>query len=157
MKLYIKQKVFSWGDKFVVKDEYGNDRYFVQGEVFSWGKKLHVYNINDAEIAYIEQKLISFMPRYKIFIHGSPAVEMVQKFAFFQRKYFVEELGWSVYGDFWAHEYEISRNGMQVALICKEWFTWGDSYVLDVNDPNDELAALAVILSVDCMTAQESN
>ena len=36
MKLYIKEKVFSWGDKFTVKDEYGNDKYFVQGEVFSW-------------------------------------------------------------------------------------------------------------------------
>ena len=29
MKLYIKQKVFSIGAKFSVKDEAGNDRYFV--------------------------------------------------------------------------------------------------------------------------------
>ena len=29
MKLYIKQKVFSIGAKFSVKDENGNDRYFV--------------------------------------------------------------------------------------------------------------------------------
>ncbi len=28
MKLYIKQKVFSWGDKFTVKDEAGRDRYY---------------------------------------------------------------------------------------------------------------------------------
>ena len=41
MKLYIKQKVFSWGDKFTVKDVNGEDRYFVEGEIFSWGKKLH--------------------------------------------------------------------------------------------------------------------
>ena len=27
MKLYIKQKVFTWGDKFTVKDINGNDRY----------------------------------------------------------------------------------------------------------------------------------
>ena len=44
MKLYIKQKVFSWGDKFTVKDASGEDRYYVEGEVFSWGKKLHVYD-----------------------------------------------------------------------------------------------------------------
>lgn len=44
MKLYIKQKVFSWGDKFTVKDVNGEDRYFVEGEIFSWGKKLHVYD-----------------------------------------------------------------------------------------------------------------
>lgn len=35
MKLYIKQKVFSWGDKFTVKDVNGEDRYFVEGEIFS--------------------------------------------------------------------------------------------------------------------------
>ena len=40
MKLYIKEKVVSWGDKFTVKDAYGEDKYIVEGEVFSWGKKL---------------------------------------------------------------------------------------------------------------------
>ena len=53
MKLYIKEKVFSWGDKFTVKDENGNDKYLVQGEVFSWGKKLHVYDSVGREVAFI--------------------------------------------------------------------------------------------------------
>ena len=35
MKLYIKQKVFSIGERFTVKDEFGNDRYFVEGEWLS--------------------------------------------------------------------------------------------------------------------------
>ena len=34
-KLYIKEHVFTLGDKFTVKDEYGNDKYFVEGEIFS--------------------------------------------------------------------------------------------------------------------------
>ena len=41
MKLYMKQKVFSWTDKFNIVDEQGNERYYVEGELFSWGKKLH--------------------------------------------------------------------------------------------------------------------
>lgn len=49
MKLYIKEKVFSWGYKFTVKDELGNDKYVVEGEVFSWGKKLHVYDMSGYE------------------------------------------------------------------------------------------------------------
>ena len=44
MKLYIKQKIFSWNDKFSVYNEVGEERYFVEGELFSWGKKLHVYD-----------------------------------------------------------------------------------------------------------------
>ena len=30
MKLYIRQKVFSWKDKFKVFDEAGNDKYYVE-------------------------------------------------------------------------------------------------------------------------------
>ena len=68
MKLYIKQKVFSWGDKFTVKDVNGEDRYFVEGEIFSWGKKLHVYDMCGNEVAFIQQKLFSFLPRYFVYV-----------------------------------------------------------------------------------------
>ena len=56
MKLYIRQKVFSWNDKFFVMDEYGRDRYRVEGEFFSFGKKLHIYDMADNEVAFIQQK-----------------------------------------------------------------------------------------------------
>ena len=49
MKLYIKQKVFSWGDKFRVYDENYNDRYYVEGEVLSFGKKLHLYSRSETK------------------------------------------------------------------------------------------------------------
>ena len=35
--------------------------------------------------------------------------------------------------------------------IDKEWFTWGDSYVLEIADPADEILALAVVLTIDCV------
>ena len=44
-KLYIKEHVFTLGDKFTVKDEYGNDKYFVEVEIFTLGKKLHIYEL----------------------------------------------------------------------------------------------------------------
>ena len=46
MRLYIKQAVFSWRDRFAVRDEFGGDRYFAEGEFFSMGKQLHVYDSN---------------------------------------------------------------------------------------------------------------
>ena len=60
MKLYIKQKVFSWGDKFTVKDSNGEDRYYVEGEIFSWGKKLHVYDmrgLHQARVVHIAAQI----------------------------------------------------------------------------------------------------
>ena len=38
MKYYIKQKVFSWNDRFTVKDSQGEDVYSIESQIFSWGK-----------------------------------------------------------------------------------------------------------------------
>ncbi len=55
MKLYIKQKNFSWVDRFTIKDENGQDKYYVEGEMFSFGKKLHIFDMGNVERAFIQQ------------------------------------------------------------------------------------------------------
>ncbi len=159
MKLYIKQKVFSWGDKFTVKDAAGEDRYFVEGEVFSLGKKLHVYNRNGQEVAFIQQKLLTWMPRYSVVMGGSEVAQVVQKFTFFRPRYTIEGLGWEVDGDFFAHDYQVHQAGRTIAAISKEWMTWGDSYELDIADSANEVMALAVVLTIDAVieSAQNNN
>ena len=151
MKLYIKQKVFSWKDTFYVKDEQGNDRYYVEGELFSLGKKLHIYDMNSNEIAFIHQKVLSFLPRFFVFIGGIQVAEIVKEFTFFRNKYRIEGLGWEVDGDFMDHDYEITHMGRPIVSISKEWFTWGDSYMLDIADGTDPISALSVVLAIDCV------
>lgn len=157
MKLYIRQKVFSWGDKFTVKDAAGVDRYFVEGEVFSFGKKLHVYTPQRQEVAYIEQKVFSWMPRYSVFLDGRQMAQVVREFSFFRPRYRIEGLGWDVEGEFWEHEYEIRQAGQFIAAIRKEWMTWGDSYELDIVDADDEILALATILAIDAAVESQNN
>lgn len=152
MKLYIKEKVFSWGDKFTVKDEYGNDKYFVQGEVFSWGKKLHVYDRTGNEVAFIKQEVWSFLPRYYVFCNNRQVAEIKKEFSFIFPRYSIEGLGWQIEGKFMAHNYEITQSGRTIVSITKEWMTWGDSYELEIKNPEDEIVALAVVLTIDCVT-----
>lgn len=156
MKLYIKEKVFSWGDKFTVKDEYGSDKYFVEGEVFSWGKKLHVYNNAGCEVAFIKQEVFSFMPRFYVFCDNQQVAEIKKEFSFLFPRYSIEGLGWEIEGRFMAHEYEITQSGRTIVSISKEWMTWGDSYELDILNPEDEIVALAVVLTIDCVTESSS-
>ncbi len=151
MKLYIKQKVFSWGDKFTVKDEYGNDKYFVQGEVFSWGKKLHVYDSVGREVAFIKQEVWSFLPRFYVFCGDEQIAEIKKEFTFLFQRYSIEGLGWEIEGKLMAHDYEITKNGNLIVSISKEWMTWGDSYELSIVNPEDEIVALAVVLTIDCV------
>ena len=157
MKLYMKQKVFSWGDRFSVKDGFGNDRYYVEGEVFSWGKKLHVYDVTGKEVAFIKQEVWSFMPRFYVFCGNNQLAEIKKEFTFLFPRYTVAGLGWDIEGRFMAHDYEISKNGQTIVSICKEWMTWGDSYELDIRNPEDEIVALAVVLTIDCVMAAASN
>lgn len=156
MKLYIKQKVFTWGDKFTVKDINGNDRYYAEGEVFSWGKKLHVYDMNGNEAAFIQQKVFSFLPRYFVYVGDEQVAEIVKEFSFLFPRYSIEGLGWDIEGRFMAHDYEITQNGYPIVTISKEWMTWGDSYELNIANPADEIVALAVVLTIDCVTESNS-
>ena len=152
MKLYIKEKVFSWGDKFTVKDEYGNDKYFVQGEVFSWGKKLHVYDMTGNEVAFIKQEVWSFLPRFYVYCNNVQVAEIKKEFSFIFPKYSVAGLGLEIEGRFMAHDYEIKKGSSTIVSISKEWMTWGDSYELDITNSEDEIVALAVVLTIDCVT-----
>jgi len=156
MKLYIKEKVFSWGDKFTVKDSLGNDKYVVEGEVFSWGKKLHIYNMDGAEVAFIKQEIWSLLPRYYVFCDAHEVAVIKKKFTFLFPKYTIEGLGWEIDGSFLAHEYEIIKRDRRIVTISKEWMTWGDSYELDISDPADEIVALAVVITIDCVTESYS-
>ena len=155
MKLYIKEKVFSWGDKFTVKDEYGYDKYVVEGEVFTWGKKLHIYDMTGREVAFIKQEVWSFLPRCYVFCGGQQVAEIKKEFTFLFPKYSIEGLGWEIDGSFLAHEYEITKGGRSIVTISKEWMTWGDSYELNIANPADEILALAVVITIDCV--MESN
>lgn len=157
MKLYIKEKVFSWGDKFTVKDEFGNDKYFVQGEVFSWGKKLHVYDSVDREVAFIKQEIWSLLPRFYVFCGDEQIAEIKKEFTFLFPKYSIQGLGWEIEGKLMAHDYEIIKNGKSIVTISKEWMTWGDSYELNIANPEDEIVALAVVLTIDCVMEASSS
>lgn len=157
MNLYVKQKVFSWGDKFAVYDEQGNERFYVWGEVFTLGKKLHVENLMGEEVAFIHQKPFSFKLRYFVNRNGQDVAEVVKEITFFRQAYTVNGFGWEIHGDFMAHEYEILQNGNPIISVSKQWFTWGDAYEINILPGIDEVNALSVVLIIDACLAASNN
>lgn len=157
MDLYIKQHVFTWGDKFSIYDCNGNERYHVQGEVFTWGKKLHVLDLNGYELAYIHQKVMSWLPKYYISRNGQDIAEVIKQFTFLRSEYTVNGFGWVVKGDFFSHEYEIYYGNQCIVTVSKEWFTWGDAYQIRIAPGVDEINALAVVLIIDACLAAQNN
>ena len=156
MKLYVKQKMLSWNAHFTVRDEHEIDRLSVEGESFSFGRKLHIYDAYGREVAFVQQKVFSFTPRFFVYTEGVKIAEIVKEFTVMKPKYRIEGLGWEISGDFWAHQYSIMNNGIPIVSVTKEWLTWGDSYALDITHPEDTIAALAVVLAIDCVSAQQA-
>ena len=149
MKLFLKQKIFSFKERFYIYDEWGNEKYYVEGELLSLGKRLHVYSAAGDELAFIKQKLFTFTPKYKIFIGGSEFAEVVKHFTLFKQHYSVIGIDWQVMGDFLDHEYEIYDTILPIAKVTKEWLSWADTYSIDIASGVNELEALCVVLVID--------
>jgi len=157
MKLYIKQKAFSWKDKFFVKSEDNRDKYTVEGEFFSIGKKLHIKDENGNEVAAIHQKVMSLMPRYFVYQADQEVAEIVKKFTFIKQAYVVNGPNWKVEGNFNAHMYRVFDEDNPIINIEKAFFSWGDSYVLDIDPAVNEVLALAVVLAIDAANEQANS
>ncbi len=151
MTLYMKEKVFSWNAAFSIFDENENVVYTVEGEIFSWGRKLHVYDQNKIEVAFVWQKLMTFMPRYNIEIGGTQVASLHQRFTLFSHDFDLEGPNWTLSGDFFAHDFVMTNGGDTIMRLSKQWFTWGDSFCLEIPDPQHALLCLCVCLAIDAV------
>ena len=148
----IKEKFWSWGDEFSITNEAGDLRYLVKGKAFSWGDKLSVTDIDGNELAFINQKLLSLLPRYEILIDGRVFAEVTKEWSWFQKKFKLDVPGpndYEIEGSFWEHEFTFHRGGRAVATISKKLWAWTDSYGVEVVDGEDELAILCACIVID--------
>ena len=121
----------------------------MQGEVFTFGRKLHLMSCRGEEVAFVRQKVFSFPPRYTVFQNGRPVADVLRCFGLMRRSYEIQGPGWTAEGDFFAHEFMITNGVFEIARVYREWFTWGDAYVIDVDPTVDEVLALALVLVID--------
>lgn len=56
-----------------------------------------------------------------------------------------------------SHEYSLSDGGRTLMTLSKEWFTWGDSYVLDIAEGVNDLLCLCIVLAVDSTNERSSH
>ena len=98
---YIKQKVFSLGGKFTVKDERQNDKYFVEGSVFSMKKSFVIRDTQDNEIATITKKMFSLHPTFYVAVEGEKEIIIKKALTLFKTRYHIEAEGLEINGDWW--------------------------------------------------------
>lgn len=157
MKLLIKQRVFSWTDSYDIYDESGNVRYFVKAKLLAMGHQLRVYDANGNEIGMIKQKLLTFLPAFEIEIGGVTRGRIQRRFSIFSPKYQIDFNGWRVEGDFLGWDYVVYSGSSSIMRISKQLLHFGDTYVLDIVNPADELMGMMLVIAIDAANCTRGN
>ena len=163
MRYVLREKLLSWGNDFVIKDESGRDAYFVDGKAFSFGDKLSFQDMQGNELAFIKQKLLSWGKTYEIVRDGRVAAVVKRElFTLFRHRFTVDVPGpddLEAQGSFTEHEYTFRRDDHVVATVSKRWFSWSDTYGVEVADGEDPVLILASAVVIDqaCHPDDEKN
>jgi uncharacterized protein YxjI len=165
MRYQMKQKLFSWGDDFTIKDAAGNDCYFVDGRAFSIGDKLSFQDMAGRELAFIRQKLLAWGPTYEIYHDGQLFAVIKQKIWTLFRNHFTVDVNadgpgpgdLEAQGNFTDHEYTLTKDNQIVATISKKWFAFTDTYGVDIAPNQHDALILACTVVVDMATEKQRN
>ena len=151
MKYVIKQKIWSFKDRFSIKDEHENDRFFVNGKFFTIGKQLHLEDIHGNPLFFIKQKLFKFLPVYEIYKGEQLFAVLKKKLSFLKAKIEIDQNGTPYYiaGDMWSHEFTISRGDTLVASVSKTWLSWADTYGVEIVEGENDALIVAMVICID--------
>ena len=155
-ELYIKQNVFSLSGKFTVKDQQERDVYFVEGSFMQIPKTYSIRNPAKEEVALITKKLFSFLPKFFVEVKGQEVVTITKEFSFFKARYTIDAAGIEVEGNWWDMNFQVYQHGEVVGKVSKEWFTWGDSYKVQVLKEEMETIMIALVVAIDCVKADQA-
>ena len=149
MKLLFKQRMFSWFDSYDIYGENGETIYEVKGQL-ALGHHLTVFDARGIEVATLEERIFSFLPRYDVYFGERHIGCITKDFSLFVPQFTIDYNGWQVEGDLFEWDYTIvDARGERIATVSKELFNWTDTYVIDVRRGSDALGALMLALAID--------
>ncbi|WHY00287.1 LURP-one-related family protein [Neobacillus sp. DY30] len=155
-QLYIKQKVFSLSGKFTVKDQQEKDVYFVEGSFMQIPKTFSIMNTTRDQVALITKKTFSMLPKFFVEVNGREVLTIKKEFSFFKARYTIDAAGIEVNGNWFDMDFQVLQHGKVVGTVSKEWFTWGDSYKVQVLNEEMETMVIALVVAIDCVKADQA-
>jgi len=159
MKLYVNEKLFSFHNRFYVKDANNNDVYEISSKIISFGDKTTINDVKGNKIAYIEQELFHFTPNYNIYINDEVVCKITKKFQLFKNDYLLSN-GYRVEGNFFMLDFVIyDDNNSEIGGIKRNFISIGDKYEINILDDKkiDIILSIVVAIANDVNRKQNSN
>ena len=90
MKMYFKQRFFSWFDSYDIYDEEGNTLYEVKGQL-AWGHKLKVFDAVGNYLGMVREQLFRLTPTFDIYV-GDDYIGRIKRdlFSFLRPSYTID-------------------------------------------------------------------
>jgi uncharacterized protein YxjI len=149
----MRQKWLSFGDDYSIKNERGEDVFFVDGRTFSIGDKLSFEDMHGNELAFIRQRLLTLGKTYEIERNGRTTTIHKHLLTLFSCTFSIDVPGpndLEAKGNLVDHEYQIKdTRGQVVADVSKRWFRFTDTYGVDIAPGQDDVMILAAAVVID--------
>lgn len=155
-QLYMKQKMFSLGEKFSVVDKDDEMLYNVQGSFFKIPKSFSMVDRNEQEIGKVTKELFKFLPKFVVEVDGKETLQIEKELTFFKSKYRINGENIVVEGDWWDMNFEIYRHSKKIATINQKWFAMTSSYEITILNEADEHLIILLVAAIDFVKAEES-
>lgn len=159
MKVYIKNKILSWGGGSDVLGEDEQVLYKVKGKVFSPTRKKRIYD-KDGNLLYIvRNKWFNWFvdSAYIYDANKNKIAKVKDKFLNFNNEYFItgykDEI--KIEGKFFSLTSQILKNGEVFGTIRRQRFTILDSFELEAKE-EDIPFLIALIIAIDNITDKKS-
>ena len=150
MKVIIKNKIFSLGGSSSVKNENGEDVFFVKGRLFSITRVKWICDKNKNKLFKVRNKWFNFF-NYKAYVYeGKTKIARVKKPFLGGKKFIVE--GYKdeilVDGNFFGLKSTITRNGKPIGTINRNITIVKDAFSLETEEENMPLM-IALVIAID--------
>lgn len=157
MQLLFKQRFFSWLDSYDIYNENGETVYTVEGKM-ALGHRLHILDHFGRHIGTVEEKVLSFLPKFMLYEGEEYIGEIQKQLTILRPKFTLNVKGWTVEGNIWEWDYQIvDIYGRTVATIEKSLWKLTDTYVLDIENPEDALYVLMIVLAIDAVKCSQDS
>jgi uncharacterized protein YxjI len=158
MKVFeIKQKFWSLGGRFIIKDQDDQPCYEVEGSFLKWFKEFTIRNQAGQEVAFIKRQFSWFLSQFTVDLADGSHFVIHKEFTLFKPRYYIEGLDMVVQGDFWDMNFTLTKDGQTIADIKQYWFMLTSTYQVTVHDDNYCDLVLALVIAIDYVKEQTNS
>ena len=148
--------MFSIGDDFWIENQDGEKVYKADGKILRIRKTLVFEDAQGKKLGQIQQRLLTIRDTMVVEGPDGKEIAVIKKalIAPFRDRWSVKVHGGEnldVQGNIFDHEYTIKQGRNKVAEISKKWFSFTDTYGVEIDPGQNHILVLAVAIAIDMM------